>query len=259
MTTHRTIMMSWRLFVLGIIAVSAVNPSRSTQSRSLTFETVDDVDTFSFDPAKISEEELRQLVFLSPFIVSYLNDLPGREFTTVGSTRGSAVDKAFVALPLELCVASDPAYSHCQENEISGPNFLRNAKANIEKSRSGLVQLQHLDYPKELQPVVKFLESSLELSLRIEETRLRYYYTWDEAILREIHVGIDSANLCPDTFRKLEAAGSKIEKYQIVKIEWGNCMIRAVDHKLGSYPIDSWNDFLKSYAITERYEAKSPD
>lgn len=259
MNTHLISLTLRKLFVLAVMSVSVVTLSRPTQFRSLTFETVDDVDTFSFDPSKISETKLRQMVPLSPFIVSYLNDLPSREFTAVGSTRGSAVDKAFVALPLELCVAGDPAYSHCQENGITGPNFLRNAKTNIEKSRSGLTRLQHLEYPEELQPVVRFLESSLELSLWIEETRFRYYYTWDEAALKSIHEDIDSAKLCPDTFRKLEAASSKEERYQIARIDWANCMVKAFDHKLGSYPIDAWNDFLRSHVITERYEAKSPD
>jgi hypothetical protein len=119
--------------------------------------------------------------------------------------------------------------------------------------------LQHLNYPKELQPVAKFLEKSLELSLWIEETRFSYYSTWDETVLKEIHDGIDSAKLCPETFQRLAATSSKEEKYRIVRLDWANCMIKAVDHQLGSYPIDSWNDFLKSYGVTEHYKAKVPD
>jgi hypothetical protein len=244
---------------MAMIAASIMSASTCAQVRSLNFETVDDVDTVSFDPAKISEAKLRQVILFSPFVVSYLNGLSAREFSAVGSTQGSTVDKAFAALPLELCIASDPAYSHCEQNEIIGPNFLRNAKTNIEKSRHGLTLLQHLDYPSELQPVAKFLEKSLELSLWIEETKFKYYSTWDETALKQLHDGIDSVKLCPETFRKLEATGSKEEKYRIVRLEWANCMIRAVDHQLGSYPVDSWNDFLKSHGITEHYEAKVPD
>jgi len=123
---------------LVVIAVAILNPSVWAQTSTLTFKTVDDVDTVSFDLAKISEARLRQLILFSPFIVSYINDLPARDFSAAGSRQGEVVDKTFFALPLELCIATDPAYSHCQENGISGPNFLRNAKVNIEKSRRGL-------------------------------------------------------------------------------------------------------------------------
>jgi hypothetical protein len=78
-------------------------------------------------------------------------------------------------------------------------------------------------------------------------------------VLKEPHDGIDSAKLCSEAFRKLEATGSKEEKYRIVRFDWANCMIKAVDHQLGSYPTHSWNDFLKSYGITEHYEAKVPN
>jgi hypothetical protein len=259
MKKHRTSALPCRHVALAMIAALIVGSSCCAQARTLTFKTVDDVYTISFHPANISEAKLRQLALFSPFVVSYLNGIPTREFSAIGATQGSLVDKAFAALPLELCIASDTTYSHCEQNEIGGPNFLRNARINIEKSRHGLTLLQHLHYPKELQPVAKFLEKSLEFSLWIEQTKFSYYSTWDENALKELHEGIDSAKLCPEIFQRLETAGSKEEKYRIVRFDWANCMIKAIDHQLGSYPIGSWNDFLKSYGITEHYEAKVPD
>ena len=244
---------------LVMLAVSIANASFSAQSHTLIFTTINDVDTVSFDPAKISEAELRQLVLLSPFIVSYFNDLPAKKLSAAGSTQGTVVDKAFIALPLELCIAHDPAYSHCEGNNIDAPNFLRNAKTNLEKSRQGLMWLRQLDYPKELQPVVKFLDEYLELSLWTEETRFNYYSTWDENVLKAVHEDIDPVQVCPQTFQKLETASSKEEKYRTVRLDWSNCMTKAINHQAGSYPINSWNNFLKSYGITERHEERGPD
>ena len=189
-------------------------------------------------------------------MVSYFNSLPARDFSAAGSIQGEVVNKIFFALPLELCIADDLAYSHCGDNSIDGPNFLRNAKANLEKSRRGLKSLQNLDYPKELQPVVKFLLDWLAFSLWIEETRFRYYSTWDENTLKEAHDGID-AQLCPDIFRKLETANSKEEKYSAVRFDWANC-IESGNRKLGLYPISSWNAFIKTYGITEHLEMRGP-
>jgi hypothetical protein len=244
---------------LVMLAIAIVNLSCWAQSRTLTFKTIDDIDTVSFDPSKISETKLRQLILLSPVIVSYFNDLPARDLSAAGSRQGDTINKVFLALPLELCIASDPAYSHCEENNIGGPNFLRSAKINLEKGRRGLKWLQNLDYPKELQPVIKFLLERLALSLWTEETRFKYYSAWDESVLKGVHDGIDPMQICAETFRKLKAASSEEEKYRIVRFDWANCMIKAIDHRLNSYPINSWNAFLQSYGITEHYEQKSPD
>ena len=244
--------------VMLALALAIVNPSSWAQTRTLTFDSGDEVDTVSFDPAKICEAQLRQLILFSPFIASYFNNLPARDFSVGWSMQGDVVDKSFMALPLELCIANDPAYSHCEENGIDGPNFLRNAKVNLEKSRRGLKWLQNLDYPKQLQPVVKFLLDGLVFSLWIEETRFKYYSTWDENTLKEAHDGIDPAQLCPDIFRKLETANSKEEKYSTVRFDWANCMVKAINRKLGPYPISSWNAFLKAYDITEHFEMKGP-
>ncbi len=106
---------------------------------------------------------------------------------------------------------------------------------------------------------MNFLVEYLELSLWTEETRFNYYSTWGENVLKGAHEGIDPAHLCPEAFQKLEAAGSKEEKYRTVRFDWANCMTRAINHQLGTYPIESWNDFLKSYGMTEHFEDKVPD
>ncbi len=226
---------------------------------TLTFITGDARYTLTFESSKISEGRLRNLVILSPFVVDYTDATATKDFWASGSKVGDEVNKALLALPLEQCIAADPAYTDCAKNDVSAPNFLRNAEINLQKSKQGLDWLRHLDYPGELEPVVKFLQGRLALSLWIEETRFRYYKTRDESVLNEAHEGIDPAQVCQETFRKLDAASSKQEKYTIVRFDWANCMVRAVDHRLGRYPTSSWNVFLQAYGITEHYTEKGPD
>jgi hypothetical protein len=152
---------------------------------------------------------------------------------------------------------------------MDGPNFLRNANVNVQKSRRGLEWLQHLQYPEQLRPVGKFLLDGLAFSLRIEEKRLEYYWTWDENRLREFSGDIHPGQLCPETCKNLERAKSesapskgaqfKEERYRIVRFEWANCMLKAMDKKLGYYPISSWNAFLSTHRIAEHYQEKGPD
>jgi hypothetical protein len=196
---------------------------------------------------------------LSPFIVDYINDMPNKNFSAAGSMVGTTPDKRLIALPLELCITGDRAYSNCKTNDIANLNFLSNAEVNIRKSRRGLSWLQHLDHPKELDSVVKFVERWLSVSIWIEEARLKYYSTWDERALKKVHDGIDLGQLCLDTFAKLASAGSKEEKYRIVRFDWANCVIKAIDGQLGPYPINEWKAFLHVYGITEKYKQKGPD
>lgn len=246
-----------KLSVMVLLAIFV--PSSWAKPVTLTFKTVNDIYTVSFDSSRIPERRVRELIILSPFVVDYINDSPTKNFSAAGSTVGTVVNKLLIALPLELCIANDPAYSNCAKNDVSTPNFLRNAEINLRKSRRGLASLEHLDVPSELEPVFKFLQEGLALSLWIEETRFRYYTTWDENILKAEHAGIDPAQLCQETFQKLNAANSKEQKYEIVRFDWANCMVRAVNRKLGQYPTDSWNAFLKAYGISEHYEMKGPD
>jgi len=234
-------------------------PISSAKSVSISYKTGDAEYTITFDSSRISESRMRALVILSPFIVDYTDANPTKDFWAAGSTKESVVDKKLLALPLEQCLQGDPAYADCANDDISSPNFLRNAEVNLERSKRGLAWLQRLDYPKELQPAGKFLLDGLALSLWVEETRFKYYSTWNESVLKEVHDGIDPVQICPETFQKLETTSSKEEGYRIVRFDWANCMIKATDHRLGSYPINSWSDFLKSYGITENYEQKGPD
>jgi hypothetical protein len=66
MKALRTRMWSPGNLALALLAVSILSPSHSVQTRTLNFNTVDDVDSVSFDPSKITEAQLRQLILLSP-------------------------------------------------------------------------------------------------------------------------------------------------------------------------------------------------
>src|SRR5580704_6845197 len=189
---------------------------------TLAFVTGDAKYTIAFDTARISESMMRELVILSPFIVDYTDATTTKNFWAAGSRIGDVVNKSFLALPLELCIESDPVYIDCAKNDVTAPTFLHNAETNLNRNKRGLEGLKQLDYPRVLQSVVKFLEDGLALSIRTEETKFKYYTTWDERVLKEVHEGIDPVQLCPNVFKKLEAASSKEEKYRIVRFDWAN-------------------------------------
>jgi hypothetical protein len=135
---------------------------------------------------------------------------------------------------------------------------LHNAEISIKKSKRGLIWLQSLDAPKELQQVMKFLIDGLAFSLWSEEIKFKYYSTWDQNVLKEVRGGIEPAQVCGESLSKLEAAASEENKYSIVTNGWGSCMNAAVQQKLGKYPVASWNAFLRAYGITETFQEIGP-
>jgi hypothetical protein len=250
---------SWgKNLALAALILATMNPSCKAQSSTLIFDSGDEIDTVTFDPAKISDAKLREQMLLSPYIVAYFDQLPARDMGVGGSTNRSVVNKSFFSLNLELCDPAEVVYVHCEANDVRGPNFLHNAEINIKKSKRGLAWLQSLEGPKELEPVMKFLMDGLKFSIQSEETRLRYYSTWDENVLKESHDGIDPAAVCSETFHSLHEATSEEEKYGIVAHTWANCVNNAVPQKLGTYPIASWNAFLHIYGIAESFKEIGP-
>lgn len=184
--------------------------------KTLTFKTDDTNYIISFDSARIPEHEMRDLIILSPVVTD--NVIPGMDdFWAVGSITGTIRDKYLVALPLDTCLKEHPAYTDCDHNEIGSANFPHNAFINLQKSREGLAWLRALQYPKDLEPVVSFLQSQLASSLAIEEMKFKYYSTWDDKALTEALDDVHPEEVCADVFKSLRAAHTDKEKYAIVR------------------------------------------
>jgi hypothetical protein len=249
---------SWAKLAAAALILATINPSSQAQTSQLIFDSGDEIDTVTFDPAKISEAKLRELMLLSPYIVTYFDQLPARDMEAAGSTEGSVVDKIFFPLDLELCIPAEVAYVRCEANDVSGPNFLPNAEVNLKKSKRGLAWLQNLDPPKELEPVMKFLADGLRFSIQSEETGLKYYSTRDENVLKEARDGIDPVAVCSEALHKVHDANPEKEKYGVVTRDWTNCMNSAIQRKLGKYPVTCWNAFLRAYGIKESFKEIGP-
>lgn len=243
--------------VLCVLAVACLAVS-CAKPKTLTFKTDDTAYSVSFDSAQIPEREMRNLIILSPVVTDYVG-VPGPgDFTAVGSINGNVHDKALVAVPLELCLEADAAYTHCYHNDIGSPDFLHNASVNLEKSRQGLAWLRALQYPSDLQPVVTFLERGLASSIAIEEAKFKYYSTWDDKVLAQPLNDLHPEDICSNVFKTLRAARTEPDKYSVVRTQWTNCVLQHAPR--GRYPTDVWDKFLRDYRIKETYnETGAPD
>jgi len=193
------------------------------------YNTLDGRYDVTFETSRISEEQVRQLILLSP-------GLSSPDYTLVPS--------------LEYCVKGDPKYRECDGRKPESPNFFVNAEVNLNGGRQTLRFLLTLNHPKELLEVVRYLKDSLSFSLWIEETRYQFFKTWDVALLKRQSHGIDPIRLCDSALKKLELTSNRADKYQLVN-DWQNCVNRPFQDRLGNYPLRSWQRFLKAYGIEE--------
>lgn len=223
-----------RIYYLVVLSAffSALVFGDSAAAKQVTlgpYNTLDGKYEVTFDTSRISEEQMKQLVLLSPALSSL-------DYTLAPS--------------LELCVTGDPRYRECGDRRLESPNFLPNAEVNLNLGRQALKFVSTLRYPKELQRVVRYLKDSLSFSLWIQEARYQFFKTWELALLKRQSHDIDPTRLCDSILKTIERTSSQGDKYQLTK-DWWNCMNRPFRERLGDYPLEAWQGFLKAYGIEE--------
>lgn len=234
-----------------ICAISLALPLLAAQHK-LTFETDMEVYTLTFDDSRISESDLRELAWLSPYIPV---EIPSPYMNSTSETK-ERTDKRLLALPLEAC-STDPAYHDCSKNRPGTGTFFYNAQVDIAKSQAQLRHLTNLKVPRELKPVQRYLREKLQSGISIEKARLAYYKTWDTKYLVHATQAIcgDNANL--SIINRLDQQDHSA-RYRIVRYDWGTQVNECIEQN-GSYPMQSWKAFLSDYGIQEKRRFKRID
>jgi hypothetical protein len=227
--------MRWWSFALVLVLVSPATAERV----DVVFPTLHGQYILTLDTAQLSESEIRNLIVLSPHLS--------------GWTSRAVVPR------LELCVADDPTYVDCDARDPTVPAFFSNARANVRKAVQTIAALDGLRYPGELDAVVAYLKRSLALSLWLEQTRLAYYESWDDAVLARPYGGVEPARECERALRAVTAAASREDKHHRAAYDWHNCVNSAVRRELGAYPAPAWEAFLIAYGIRERLVESDAD
>jgi hypothetical protein len=221
------------IFILlaGVVAASAWGQS---PTRTLSIKYGEAEQKLTFNPNLISEDEVRRFAQLSPNTSEYALNL---------------------SPTLELCVAGKPEYLECGSRDLHAKNFYRNAEINLKKGSAALRYLADLQHPRELDPIVEYLSSSLTFALWREQTRLDFYKSWNLNVLRREYQDLKPNALCSTVIQAISMASTEDEKYRLAR-EWSTCLLRA---RPQPYPEAAWRRFLKAYGITELVEEADTD
>lgn len=214
----------------------------------------------TFDPNRISEARLRELLPFSPYV--NLGDgwkVEGIPLLIVFEDSPDLRDKSLSATGLEICITGDPRYSPCGRRTVSDPNFFKNAQINVAGNFRALEAVDRLQVPSELLPILKHYRDSLAFHGILEQRRLAYLRTADMRELSSPIGAIDPTQLCGQELRELQEATTIQQRYKLSLYRWYNCANREWLQRSSGYPIQAWRSFLGAYGITERYEEKAVD
>src|SRR6266403_2400389 len=124
-----------RLLAIFLCLVGA----NSGNQRTITVSVVAGRDRITFDTARMSEEEVRRWMRLSPNI--------------------SNSNSYLVPESLQLCIAGHPEYRDCGTRDWTARNFIFNANVNLQKIRDRTKELNEGLYPQELRSVLSYLKT----------------------------------------------------------------------------------------------------
>jgi hypothetical protein len=126
-------------------------------------------------------------------------------------------------------------------------DFIPRYRTSIDETAQLIKELDPRNYPRELSEVVTYLR------------RWQSFWLWkNEQELEFLSVGrqpptqwedIESGHRCHWTIDKLRRAKNPLQKCKAVLFDWGNCMNKAVEDQIGTYPKESWQAFIRSQGL----------
>jgi len=192
------------------------------------------IEEVTFDPTRVSPAELNRWFELSP------ND-----------------DRYLIPAWIEMCYSDDPRYVPCRPEPIVAN--VHNARLNLAVIRQHIEVLQSKRYPPALAPVVAYLLQVQSFALWKESRRLRFIEHFDTAVFTSPYMGIDPKVECATALQKIRSAPDHTTASIAARVEWGFCMYKANERRIGSYPDKIWQDFLAAHGIREHLIPETVD
>jgi hypothetical protein len=208
------------IVILGVLFMAPIS------EKTISFKLPGRVDNVTFDPARVSEADLRKWIQLSPE-VSEMN---------------------FNRVPEGIEMCRDTREKRCSTDKNS-PEFAANARHNLQNIARRIKYLQTETFPEELRPVVTYFQRIQEFALWSETQRLKFLQTNEKSVLEEPFENIDPKRQCFAEIGLISSTRDPEKHWELVRTDWHNCVLKA--SRIGEYPTAEWNTFLQKYGIRE--------
>jgi hypothetical protein len=174
----------------------------------------EEIDEVTFDPTRVTQEQLRRWILLS-------KDGPYNEAT------------------LSSCMElqADPTSKRYEQQRASEQKLIS--------------ELDEAKYPPELSEVLRYLRRVRSLWFWIDTQQIRFLQTDNVSSLEQRYDDVDLLEACAKPIEKIRVSRNRAEAINAACFDWNNCVLAAGTKKIGPYPMDAWKAFLSTYGIRE--------
>lgn len=219
------------LFLLAITA--SAQTGQPQPGGTIRIPLAGDVDKVTFDSSKVSPDDVRRWMQLSPNVGNY--------------------NAYLIPENLDMCFADDARYQGCVAagaGEEYHVNF-HNAQLNIERIRRRISELEPSRYPAGLFEIVSYVGRIQSFGLWRNEQTFSFLKTEDTSALETPFEELDSKSICGSVLNSIRNAKNRSEASHLARFEWSNCVTGAEMKRVGPYPQKAWEDFLAANFIRE--------
>jgi len=205
-----------------------------SQVTSIRIPLAGDVNRVTFDSSKVSPDDVRRWMQLSPNVGNY--------------------NEYLIPDNLDMCFADDARYQGCvagRPGEEYRVNF-HNAQLNIERIRRRISELEPSRYPAGLFEIVSYVRKIQSFGLWRDEQMFSFLKTEDTSALETPFEELDPKSICGPVLKSIRNAKNRSGASHLARFEWSNCVTDAEMKRVGPYPQKAWQDFLAANFIRER-------
>jgi hypothetical protein len=213
----------------------------------------------TFDPNRITEQRLRELLLFSPYDMGEVSMLDHHQLTVLLSQTPTVLKKGIAPNSLELCTEGQSRFLPCGTRDITDANFFANAEVNLTINEEAWNAFNRITVPNELQRILKQFRESFWFYKTVESRRLEYLKSGDTRALSEPIGEIAPSKECSETINRIKLATTLQQRYNLSLHSWRNCLNSAWNRTSPAYPNSDWQSFLRDYGITEEFTPKAVD
>lgn len=188
-----------------------------------------DQDIVSYDPARVSEQEVRRWIQLSPKVSN-------SNFYGITQSVGDCGSQ----------------HEPCELNPTVVERTLDTVRKRIKDLDPG-------HYPADLREVVLYFRKIQRFGLWQETQRFAFWQTGDHHALESEFEGINPAVACGQVLDQIAAAQTRDAANKLVWQDWKNCIRDEERKQIGEYPKAAWESFLSNHGMREHYVEEGDD
>jgi hypothetical protein len=222
---------TFRYLLLLLVGLTVTGQALLAEEKTIRINVPEGYDEVSYDPGRVTRQELDHWLLLSPVI--------------------SQNNYFLVPEDPNTCAHTDPTYIPC-ENDMR-TYISANAKHSQDRIRRRLDRLDATQFPPEFESVVSWFRTVQSFGLWRNQQQIDYFETHDIASLERPYepAGLATRTVCSAVVKQIRESLDPDDAAHIVFTDWHNCTWNGVTKQIGPYPQNAWDAAMKAHGVRE--------